>query len=141
MHIYRDQDDLDAYRRIRPVVPPYESEPWVTPSRRPPFTPLVPFKDVDEDDYPVQKGTLEQERIEREEAAFKQIMKNARKVLNNGLKRGEREFDIPSLGNRVVDLHLNMLITEYKAAGWNVIHHKKQRPGDPTDGWDYLEFK
>lgn len=152
--MYIDIDDIPGpgRRNIIPMVP-CDRKPWVFPYRRPdggrpiipfpspgkPFIPSVPIPDDDE--YPVSKTQIEDEVIEKEKSLHDSIMKNSHKKLNKGLRAGQRNFPIIEIDGRIRNKEVDMLISEYKAAGWKVEHKQKDRPGDPTDGWNYLEFK
>lgn len=140
--------DINTDPRRRTILPfpgrrdPYEErDPRVKPHKpfpRPPFIPKVPIPTDDE--YPVSKDEFENEAREKEKTLHESIMKNARRNINRGLRAGQRTFAVEEVDNRIRNKEINMLITEYKAAGWKVVHSKEQRPSDPTDGWNNLEF-
>lgn len=141
--------DLDPPRR-RSILPfpgdPYdEREPWIKPSKRYPgkdilpFIPKIPIP-VDTDEYPVSKDEVENADRVRREAEDKAIMNASQRYINAQLKNGERHIDISKLPVGITTRHINMLIKLYEAAGWKVVHDTKERPGDPTDGWNKLDF-
>lgn len=114
--------------------------PWTLPKPRQPFVPIVPFKEDKDDEYPVSKDEVENEAREKEDSLHESIMKNARRTLNKGLRGGKRIFPVTDIDPHIRNKEINMLISEYKAAGWKVEHKQKERPGDPTDGWNNLHF-
>lgn len=128
----------------REIIPlPFDrgrDRPWVLPKPRPPFAPMVPFKEDNDDEYPVSKDEIENEAKEKKAKLHKEIMKYARRNINRGLRAGQRIFPLGEVDGRICNKEINMLISEYKAAGWKVEHKQKERPGDPTDGWNNLEF-
>lgn len=104
---------------VRPIIP--------FPNPGQPFIPKVPISDDDE--YPVSKEDILREAKNKENSLHESIMRNSRRKINAGLRTGQRIFKNIEIDGRIRNKEIDMLVSEYKAAGWSVIKEV-----------DFLEF-